>query len=107
MVTYNLDKIFKPRSIAILGASNTEGSVGHAVASNFVNGSFEGKAYFVNNHTAEILGAKAYPSIGAIPDQIDLAIIATPAKTVCELVDECGKAGVKGVIILTAGFKET
>lgn len=106
-MTFNLDRIFKPRSVAILGASDTEGSVGHAVASNFANGEFEGKAYFVNNHKSEILGVKVYPSIGAIGEPVDLAIIATPATTVCGLVDECGKAGVKGIIILSAGFKET
>jgi len=107
MVTYNLDRIFKPRSVALLGASDTEGSVGFAVATNFASGEFEGKSYFVNNHKAEILGVKTYPTIGAIPEPVDLAIIATPAKTVCDLVDQCGKAGVKGVIILSAGFKET
>lgn len=107
MVTQNLDRIFKPRNVAILGASDTEGSVGYAVATNFAKGEFEGKSYFVNNHKTDILGIKAYPTIGAIPETVDLAIIATPAKTVCDLVDQCGKAGVKGVIILSAGFKET
>jgi acetyltransferase len=107
VVTYNLDKIFKPRSVAILGASDTEGSVGFAVSSNFANGEFGGKAYFVNNHKSEVLGIKTYPTIGAIPDTVDLAIIATPAKTVRDIVDQCGKAGVKGAIILSAGFKET
>jgi len=107
MVTFNLDKIFKPRSVAILGASDAEGSVGHAVATNFAKGEFQGKAFFVNPHKTEILGVKVYPSIGAIPEPVDLAIIATPAKTVRELVEECGQVGVKGVIILSAGFKET
>ena len=107
MVTHNLDKIFKPRSIAILGASDTEGTVGFAVATNFAKGEFEGKYYFINNHKTEILGTKCYPTIAAVPDTVDLAIIATPAKTVRDLVDQCGKAGVKGIIILSAGFKET
>jgi acetyltransferase len=105
--TTNLDKIFKPRVVAILGASDTEGSVGYAVTVNFVRGLFEGKAYLVNNHKSEILGVKAYPTIGAVPETVDLAIIATPAKTVPGVVEECGKAGVKGVVILSAGFKET
>jgi acetyltransferase len=107
MVTYNLDKIFNPRSVAIIGASDTEGSVGRAVATNFAQGEFEGKAYFVNNHKSEILGVKAYPTIGSLPETVDLAIIATPAKTVGDVVEQCGKAGVKGVLILSAGFKET
>jgi len=107
MVTYHLDKIFNPHSVAILGASDTEGSVGFALATNFVKGEFTGKVYFVNNHKAEVLGVKTYPSIAAIPEPVDLAVIATPAKSVCGLVEECGKVGVKGVIILSAGFKET
>ena len=107
MGTTNLDKIFKPRVVAILGASDTEGSVGYAVSVNFVRGLFEGKSYLVNNHKSEILGVKAYPTIGAVPETVDLAIIATPAKTVCGLVEECGQAGVKGIVILSAGFKET
>ncbi|HLM91495.1 MAG TPA: bifunctional acetate--CoA ligase family protein/GNAT family N-acetyltransferase [Thermoplasmata archaeon] len=107
MGTFNLDKIFKPRSVVLLGASDTVGSVGHAVATNFATGEFAGKSYFVNNHRSEILGQKAYPTVEAIPEEVDLAIIATPAKTVCELVDQCGKSGVKGAIILSAGFKET
>ncbi|HYB78795.1 MAG TPA: bifunctional acetate--CoA ligase family protein/GNAT family N-acetyltransferase [Thermoplasmata archaeon] len=107
MGTTNLDKIFKPRVVAILGASDVEGSVGYAVSVNFIRGLFEGKAYLVNNHKSEILGVKAYPTIGAVPETVDLAIIATPAKTVCGVVEECGKAGVKGVVILSAGFKET
>jgi len=107
MGTFNLDKIFKPKVVAILGASDTEGSVGHAVTANFVRGVFEGKSYLVNNHKSEILGVKTYPTIAAVPETVDLAIIATPAKTVCGLVDECGNAGVKGVVILSAGFKET
>ena len=92
MGTFNLDKIFKPRNVALLGASDTVGSVGHAVATNFVNGAFAGKTYFVNNHRSEILGQKAYPTVEAIPEVVDLAIIATPAKTVSELVDQCGRA---------------
>lgn len=107
MVTYNLHKIFKPRSVAVIGASDTEGSVGFAVASNFARGEYEGTSYFVNPRKTEILGRKCYPSIGAVPETVDLAIIATPAKTVAGVVDECGRAGVKGAIILSAGFKET
>ena len=107
MGTLNLDKIFKPRVVAIIGATDTEGSVGNAVATNFARGVFEGKYYFVNNHKTELFGSKAYPTIGAVPETVDLAIIATPAKTVPGVVEECGKAGVKGIVILSAGFKET
>jgi len=104
--TTNLDKIFKPRVVTIIGASDTEGTVGYAVTVNFIRGLFEGKSYLVNNHKSEILGVKAYPNIGAVPETADLVIIATPAQTVAGVVEECGRAGVKGVIILSAGFKE-
>ena len=107
MVTYNLDRIFKPRSVAILGASDTEGSVGYAVANNFLHGEYAGKYFFVHNHKTEVLGVRTYPTVDAIGEPVDLAIIATPAKTVCDLVEQCGKAGIMGVIILSAGFKET
>ncbi len=107
MGTYNLDRIFKPRSVAIIGASETVGSVGLAVATSFATGEFAGKSYFVSDHRSEVLGKKAFSNVGALPEEVDLAIIATPAKTVCGLVDQCGRAGVKAAIILSAGFKET
>jgi acetyltransferase len=106
MVTLNLDKIFNPKSVAIIGASDTEGSVGHAIVKNFTQLSFAGKVYFVNNKKPEIMGVKTYPSVDKIPEEIDLAMIATPAKTVPDVMEECGKAHVKGVIIVSAGFKE-
>jgi acetyltransferase len=106
MVTKNLDKIFNPKSVAIIGASDAEGSVGYAIVKNFQTG-YSGKVYFVNIRKPEILGVKTYPSVEKIQGSIDLAIIATPAKTVPDVVEECGKANVKGVIIVSAGFKET
>ncbi len=107
MGTLNLDKIFNPQSVAIIGASDSEGSVGYAIVKNFTRLGYAGKVYFVNNRKAEILGAKTYPSVDKIPEPVDLALIATPAKTVPGVMEECGKAGVKGVIIVSAGFKET
>jgi acetyltransferase len=107
MGTLNLDKIFNPQSVAIIGASDSEGSVGHAIVKNFTRLGYEGKVYFVNNRKPEIAGQKTYPNVAAIPETVDLAMIATPAKTVPDVVEECGKAGVKGAIIVSAGFKET
>jgi acetyltransferase len=107
MGTLNLDKIFNPQSVAIIGASDSEGSVGYAIVKNFTRLGYAGKVYFVNIRKPEILGTKTYLSITAIPEPVDLAIIATPAKTVPDMVEECGKAGVKGAIIVSAGFKET
>ena len=107
MVTLNLDKIFNPKSVAIIGASDQEGSVGYAIVKNFTQLGYAGKIYFVNMRKPEILGAKTYPTVGQIPEPVDLAMIATPAKTVPDVVEQCGKAGVKGAIIVSAGFKET
>jgi len=107
MGTLNLDRIFNPKSVAVIGASDAEGSVGYAIVKNFTKLGYTGKVYFVNIRKPEILGAKTYQSVGQIPEPVDLAMIATPAKTVPDVVEECGKAGVKGVIIVSAGFKET
>ncbi len=107
MGTLNLDKIFNPQSVAIIGASDSEGSVGYAIVKNFTRLGYTGKVYFVNVRKPEILGTKTYPTISQILEPIDLALIATPAKTVPDVMEECGKAGVKGLIIVSAGFKET
>jgi acetyltransferase len=107
MVTLGLDKIFNPKSIAVIGASDEEGSVGHALMKNFLESGFQGKVYPVNIRKNQILGLKAYQTVGQIPEPVDLAVIATPAKTVPEVVEQCGKAGIKGIIIISAGFKET
>jgi acetyltransferase len=107
MVTLNLDKIFNPRSIAIVGASDVEGSVGYALFKNFSQLGYPGKVYFVNIRKPEICGVKTFKAVGEIPESIDLAVIATPAKTVPDVMQECGKARVKGVIVVSAGFKET
>jgi acetyltransferase len=106
MVTLHLDKIFNPRSVAIIGASDEEGSVGYALMKNFIDLGFEGKVYPVNIRKTEILGLKAYQSVDQIPEPVDLAVIATPAKSVPDIVEQCGKAGIKGLIIISAGFKE-
>ncbi|TRO49851.1 acetyl-CoA synthetase, partial [Candidatus Bathyarchaeota archaeon] len=107
MVTTNLDKIFNPKSIAIVGASDKEGSVGNAIVKNFTEQGYAGKVYLVNIRKTEINGIKTYQNIQQIPESVDLAVIATPAKTVPAVVEECGQAKVKGAIIVSAGFKET
>ncbi|MEM4200710.1 MAG: GNAT family N-acetyltransferase [Nitrososphaerales archaeon] len=106
MVTLHLDKIFNPKSVAIVGASDEEGSVGYAIMKNFLDSNFKGEVYPVNIRKEEILGLKAFQSVEQLPKTVDLAIIATPAKTVPEVVEQCGKAGIKGLIIISAGFKE-
>ncbi len=106
MVTLNLDKIFNPKRIAIIGASDEEGTVGYALTKNLIDLKFEGKIYPVNIRKTEILGIKAYSSVEQIPELVDMAVIATPAKTVPDIVEQCGKRGIKGLIIISAGFKE-
>ena len=106
MVTLNLDKIFNPKTVAIVGASDVEGSVGYAIVKNLTQQGYKGKVYFVNIRKPEILGVKTYPTVNEIPEAVDLAMIATPAKTVPDVMEECGRAGVKGAIIVSAGFKE-
>jgi acetyltransferase len=101
-----LDAIFHPRSIAVIGATEKEGSVGRTILWNLLSSPFGGTVYPVNPTRPAILGVKAYPSIGAIGEPVDLAVIVTPAKTAPGLVAECGEAGIKGVIIISAGFKE-
>jgi acetyltransferase len=106
LVTSYLDKMFSPRSVAVIGASDEEGTVGHALMRNLTELGFEGKIYPVNIHKAEILGLKAYKTVEQITEPIDLAVIATPAETVPEVVEQCGRAGIRGIIIVSAGFRE-
>jgi acetyltransferase len=101
-----LDKIFNPKSVAVVGASDEEGSVGCALMKNFMNSGFEGEVYPVNIRKKEILGLKAYQTVEQIPKTVDLAVVATPAKTVPDVVEQCGRAGIKGIVIISAGFKE-
>jgi acetyltransferase len=107
MGTLNIDKIFNPQNVAIIGASDEEGSVGCAIVKNFTQSGYQGKVYLVNNRKPEILGIKTYYTVGEIPEPVDLVLIATPAKTVPDIVKQCGMAGVGAAIIISAGFKET
>jgi acetyltransferase len=107
MGTFNLDRVLSPKSVAVIGASDKAGSVGFALAKNFLGGDFEGKVYLVNVRSQTILGQKTVPTIGDVPETVDLAMIATPAATVPDMVEQCARAGVKGVVVLSAGFKET
>ncbi|MEM2273302.1 MAG: CoA-binding protein [Candidatus Bathyarchaeia archaeon] len=100
-----LDKIFNPKRIAVIGASNREDSVGYKIFNNLIG--FKGFIYPVNPFSQSIQGVTAYPSVKKIPWRIDLAVIATPAHTVPEIVEECGEAGITGVIIVSSGFRET
>jgi len=105
--TENLDRVFNPRRIAVIGASDTENSVGAKLLLNLIGVGYRGVGYPVNPFRPTVQGVTAYPSIERIPRQVDLAIIATPAHTVPQIIEECGTAGVSGIIIVSAGFKES
>lgn len=102
----NLDKIFKPKSVVIIGASDVEGSVGYRLMKNMIESGYNETIYPVNIKKDKILGYKAYKSVKELPDKADLAIIATPATTVPNIVEQCGEMGITGIIIISAGFKE-
>ncbi|MHC0061726.1 bifunctional acetate--CoA ligase family protein/GNAT family N-acetyltransferase [Nostoc sp. UIC 10890] len=101
-----LDAIFAPKSVAVIGASEKAGSVGRTLLWNLISNPFGGTVFPVNPKRHSILGIKAYPTISDVPELVDLAVIATPAPTVPGIIAECVDAGVKGAIILSAGFKE-
>ncbi|MEM3253921.1 MAG: CoA-binding protein [Fervidicoccaceae archaeon] len=100
-----LDFFFRPRSIAVVGASGDPSKLGHDIFKNLI--SYGGKVYPVNLKEAEVLGRKAYRSVGEIDDEIDLVVIAVPRQHVRDVVRESGLKGVKGAIVITAGFGET
>lgn len=98
--------IFEPTSVAVVGASQRQGSVGLAVFKNLLEGGFSGVIYPVNVRAHSVCGVKAYPSLAAIPDPVDLAIIIVPAPQVTQVAREAGEKGVKGLVVITAGFRE-
>ena len=102
----NLKRIFNPKRIAVVGASRKEGSIGAKIFSNLTEKGYNGEVFPVNPFRQTIQGITAYPSISKIPHKIDLAIVATPAHTVPQVIEECGKAEVSGVIIISAGLKK-
>ncbi|WP_448570293.1 bifunctional acetate--CoA ligase family protein/GNAT family N-acetyltransferase [Trichothermofontia sp.] len=101
-----LDAIFRPRSVAVIGATERAGSVGRTLLWNLVSNPFGGTVFPVNPQRRSVLGIKAYPSIAAVPETVDLAVIVTPASTVPGVIQECLEVGVRGAIIISAGFKE-
>jgi acetyltransferase len=104
---YSLDAMFTPHSVAVVGATDRPGTVGRTVLENLLHGRFQGKVYAVNAKHEEVLGLKAYRSIRDIPSPpVDLAVIATPAATVPQIIGECVASGVKSAVVISAGFKE-
>ena len=101
-----LDPIFSPQTIAIIGATETPNSVGRTILENLQKGGFAGTLYPVNPKRDTVLGIKAYPNIKAVPGKPDLAIVITPPPSVPGIIHDCVEMGVRGAIIISAGFKE-
>jgi acetyltransferase len=101
-----LDVFFSPKTVAVVGATESVGSVGRTLLWNLVTSPFGGTVYPVNPKRPSVLGVKAYPSLSAIPGDVDLVVIATPPATIPGLIREAGGKGVRGAIVISAGFKE-
>jgi acetyl coenzyme A synthetase (ADP forming)-like protein len=102
----SLEALFAPKSVAVIGASTKPDSLGRAVFKNILFHGYTGVVYPVNPKAKSILGVKAYPSVLDIPDEIDLAVIIVPAIAVANVLEECGRKGVRAAIVISAGFKE-
>ncbi len=101
-----LDVFFAPRNVAVIGATETPASAGRTVLWNLINSPFGGTVFPVNPKRPNVLGIRAYPNVAAVPDQVDLAVVVTPAKTVPGVIHDCVDAGIKAAIVISAGFKE-
>jgi acetyltransferase len=106
-IRHPLQVFFSPRSVALIGATDREGSVGRTVLWNLVTNPFGGTVFPVNAKRSSVLGIKCSPSVGAIPEPIDLAVVVTPAPAVPGVIRECAAAKIPGAIVISAGFKES
>ena len=102
----SIARLLRPRSVAVVGASNDEGKLGHAVFVNLLRMEFDGPLYPVNPEARHVSGVRAYPSVLDVPDDIDLVVIAVPAATVPEVVEQCAERGVRGLVVISGGFGE-
>src|SRR3712207_6394951 len=103
----SLEAIFRPETVAVIGATERPGSVGRTIMWNLVSSPFGGTVFPVNSRRPNVLGIKAYPSVSDVPQKVDLAVIVAPAPAVPGIITECVEAGVEGAIIISAGFRET
>src|SRR5215208_516964 len=102
-----LEPILKPRSIAVVGASRSPDTIGHQVVANLVRHGFTGAVYPVNPSAAAVHSIRAYPGVAALPDVPDVAVVVVPKQHVLGVAEECGRLGVRGLVVISAGFKET
>src|SRR5215831_12097459 len=101
-----LDVFFSPKTVAVIGATENQNSVGRTLLWNLVTSPFGGTVYPVNPKRPSVLGVKAYPTISDIPEAVDLAVIVTPPPSIPGIIRECGENGVRGAVVISAGFKE-
>jgi acetyltransferase len=104
---HTFDSLLKPQSIAVVGSSRRAGSIGRQILHQLMEFEYRGMLFPVNPKADFVHSMKAYPSVSSIPDQVDLAIIVVPRESVLAVVDDCGRKGVKGLVVITAGFSET
>jgi len=107
MAVRNLNRIFRPKSVAVVGASDKSSSIGHAVLNNLIDAEFPGEIYPVNPKHKRLADRKCYANVDALPEAPDLAVVCAPALVVPEIVRQCGEAGALGLVVLSAGFRET
>jgi acyl-CoA synthetase (NDP forming)/RimJ/RimL family protein N-acetyltransferase len=103
----SIQRLLTPRSVAVIGASRSRDKVGHALVRNLVRGGFTGPVYAVNPDATAVSGVPAYPSVRDVPGEVDLALVAVPADAVADVVLDCAARGVKGLVVVSAGFAET
>jgi acetyltransferase len=101
-----LSSLFSPKSVAVIGATDREGTVGRTAVENLISGPFRGKTYAVNPNRTEVLGLRSYAKIGDVPEKVDLVVVVTPAQTVPDIIGECVDARAHSAIVISAGFKE-
>lgn len=102
----SLQPIFAPKNVAVIGATEKEGSVGRTILWNLISSPFGGAVFPINPKRPSLLGIKAYPDIRDVPDPVDLAVVVTPAPSIPGIIKDCADLGVKGAIVISAGFKE-
>ena len=102
-----LNPLLQPRSVGVIGASESENSLGHVVMRNIIDGGFKGKLFAINPKHETVLGVPCHKSVEDVPHRLDLVVIALTADKIVSIIDACGRAGVRAVIVLTAGFSET
>ena len=106
-IVRDMNRIMKPKAVAVIGASSEAGKIGNSVMKNLINGGYQGQIYPINPSADEIMGLKAYKSVKDVPGDIDVAVFAIPAKFVAGAIAECGEKKIPGAVLIPSGFAET